>query len=243
MKRLLLRSLLLVFVYTLAMFAAVPSPQGQSESQAAPVLSKVNPKDGLTYVWIPPGKFMMGCSPGDASCDGDEKPAREVTFAKGFWMGQTLVTQAAYKRVMGKTPSFFHGSDQLPVEKVNWGDVKQYCEAVGMRIPSEAEWEYAARANNPAARYGELDAIAWYRDNSLGHSHDVAQKQPNAWQLYDMLGNLWEWTTDWIKPDSDYKVLRGGSWTTSAPGIRVSIRSFDGPDVHRKFTGFRCVGE
>jgi formylglycine-generating enzyme required for sulfatase activity len=243
MKRLLFLLLSVVFLCTIALASAAPSPQAQSESQAARVVTKVNPKDGLTYVWIPPGKFMMGCSPDDQACDDDEKPAREVIIAKGFWIGQTLVTQAAFKRVTGENPSFFHGNDELPVDKADFGDAHEYCATVGMRLPNESEWEYAARANNPAARYGEPDAIAWYKDNSHERSHEVAQKQPNAWQLYDMLGDLWEWTTDPYKDESDYRVLRGGSWRTSGAGMRVSFRGLDDPERHRNFTGFRCVGE
>ncbi len=244
MKRLFLYSLFVVFVHSLAMAAAAPSPQAQSQAQAAQVVTKANPNDGLTYVWIPPGKFMMGCSPDDKVCEDDEKPAHEVTIAKGFWIGQTLVTQAAYKRVIGKNPSFFHGSDQLPVEKVEWGDAVEYCTKVGMRVPTEPEWEYAARANNPSSRYGDLDAIAWYKDNSYNHTHEVAQKQPNAWQLYDMLGNVWEWTNDPFKSDMpDFVALRGAAYVTKEPGVRISIRGFDAADNHRKFTGFRCVGE
>ena len=244
MKRLLLFSLLSVLVHALSAPAvlAAPTPQGQSQLQPARVATKTNPKEGLTYVWIPPGKFMMGCSPGDGECDQDEKPAHEVIMTKGFWMAQTLVTQAAYRRVVGANPSFFHG-DQRPVDRISWDEAKAYCAAVGMRLPSEAEWEYAARANSPAARYGEADtdAIAWYKGNSYDRSHEVAQKQPNAWQLYDMLGNVWEWTSDWYS--SDYVALRGGSWSTSAANIRVSARGWDASNHHRKFTGFRCAGE
>ncbi|MFI5101961.1 MAG: formylglycine-generating enzyme family protein [Terriglobales bacterium] len=248
MKRLLLSSLLSVLVPAFSARAAraAPMPQGQSQLQpaqaATQAATKTNPKDGLIYVWIPPGKFMMGCSPGDGACDEDEKPAHEVIVTKGFWMAQTLVTQAAYRRVVGTNPSFFHG-DRLPVDRISWDQAKSYCAAVGMRLPSEAEWEYAARANNPAARYAEADTdtIAWYKGNSYERSHEVALKQPNAWQLYDMLGNVWEWTSDWY--NSDYVALRGGSWSTSATNIRVSARGWDAPNHHRKFTGFRCAGE
>jgi formylglycine-generating enzyme required for sulfatase activity len=245
MKHSILLSLLVVFVLTLATAAAAPSPQGQSDAQSAQVVTKVNPKDGLAYLWIPPGKFMMGCSPGDAACDEDEKPPREVTIAKGFWIGQTLVTQGAYKRVTGENPSFFHGSDQLPVENVNLVDVHEYCSQVGMRMLSEAEWEYAARANNPASRYADdLDAIAWYKGNSNGRTHEVANKKPNAWQLYDMLGNLWEWMSDPLKPgDPSSVVQRGGSWNTRAQGIRVSNRGLGAGGAEHNYSGFRCAGD
>jgi formylglycine-generating enzyme required for sulfatase activity len=219
-----------------------PVPHTVTDPNTPPLTKKVNPKDGLTYVWLPPGKFQMGCSPGDTQCDTDEKP-REVTISKGFWISTTPVTQAAYKRVMGVNPSFFKGDDR-PVERVDWGDVLHYCTALGMRIPSEAEYEYAARAGNTSARYGELDDIAWYKDNSHEHTHPVAEKKPNAWGLYDMMGNVWEYTNDPFNPaDPNYVAMRGGGWITSAQGIRLSFRGFDSADVHRKFSGFRCVGD
>ena len=229
---------------------ALPADDAPAQSAAAtdpntPALTTmVNPKDGLTYVWLPPGKFMMGCSPGDTLCDSDEVPQREVTIAKGFWIGQTLVTQAAYKRVIGTNPSFHKGSEQLPVERVNWGDALKYCTDIGMRIPTEREYEYAARGGSPAARYGDLDAIAWYKDNSGGRTQEVATKLPNGFQLYDMLGNVWQFTNDPYKPeDPIFVAMRGGSWFTSAKSMRVSIRGFDSADRKRRFSGFRCAGD
>ncbi len=201
----------------------------------------VNPKDGLTYVWISPGKFVMGCSPGDTSCDPDETP-HEVTIDQGFWMGQTLVTQGAYKRVTGENPSFYKHGDQFPIEKVDYIDAYGYCVAVGMRLPKEEEWEYAARANTRGARYSDdLNAIAWYKDNSFGHSHEVARKEPNAFHLYDMLGNMWQWTTKLTGRGAGGVILRGGSWMTRASTIRVSIRGLDNAEGARRFSSFRCV--
>lgn len=97
--------------------------------------NKVNPKDGLTYVWIPPGTFRMGCSPGDNECFDNEKPAHQVTITKGFWLGQTPVTQQAWQRVTGQNPSHFNGAS-LPVETVNWDEAKAYCVAIGGRLPT-----------------------------------------------------------------------------------------------------------
>lgn len=222
-----------------------------------PGKTKVNPKDGLPYVWIPAGTFQMGCSPGDSECASDEKPAHTVTITNGFWMGQAEVTQAAYQRVIGTNPSYFHG-DRLPVETVTWDQANAYCTAVGMRLPTEAEWEYAARAGSTSARYGELDAIAWYDANSAWKTHEVGQRQPNAWKLYDMLGNVWEWTGDWY--DKDYhrrsesrdpagpsggvlRTLRGGSSYAVPRLVRASYRSRFAPGYRNIDLGFRCAGQ
>jgi serine/threonine protein kinase/formylglycine-generating enzyme required for sulfatase activity len=233
------------------------TPGGDAQPAGpAVVTTKVNPKDGLTYVWIPAGTFQMGCSPGDSECSSNEKPAHAVTITKGFWMGQTEVTQAAYQRVIGTNPSHFHG-DRLPVEEVSWDDANAYCSAVGMRLPTEAEWEYAARAGSTAARYGDLDAVAWYDKNSGNQTHEGGQQLPNAWHLYDMLGNVWEWVADWYdesydgqSPSQDprgpskgfARALRGGSWRYGARFSRVSDRYRIQPGI-RGVVGFRCVGE
>jgi formylglycine-generating enzyme required for sulfatase activity len=203
--------------------------------------TKVNPKDGQIYVWIPPGKFTMGCSPGDNECYPHENPPREVTIAQGFWMGQTPVTQRAYERVIGTNPSRFKGSDR-PVETVTWMEAEQYCKAIGMRLPTEAEWEYAARGGINQARYGNLSDIAWFSENSGGKPHDVKQLQPNAYGLYDMLGNVWEWTASWYE-EGKTKALRGGSWDNDPRNVRVSGRDRVVPANRVLNIGFRCVGE
>jgi formylglycine-generating enzyme required for sulfatase activity len=221
-----------------------PAPANPAVTAAKPSVpeahTKVNPKEGLTYVWIPPGKFMMGCSPEDDECREDEKPAREVTIYKGFWMGQTPVTQAAFEKVMGTNPSFFKGANR-PVEQVTWDEAQAYCEKVGGRLPTEAEWEYAARGEEAGARYGELDKIAWYSKNSGGETHDVALKEPNNYGLYDMLGNVWEWTADWYEKDKT-RSLRGGSWSNIPGNVRVSLRVRLGPGLRFNNVGFRCIG-
>jgi len=216
--------------------------------------TKVNAKDGLTYVWVAPGTFTMGCSVGDKDCDSDEKPAHRVTITTGFWMGQTQVTQEAFQRVMGTNLSDFKGA-KLPAENVNWFDAEGYCAMVGMRLPTEAEWEYAARAGSATDRYGDINQIAWYSGNSAGTTHEVMQKQPNAWGLYDMLGNVWQWTEDFYGryaadeqrdpkgPQSgQFHVLRGGSWYNGQSYIHASARSRDAP-VNRYYNfGVRCLG-
>jgi formylglycine-generating enzyme required for sulfatase activity len=230
--------------------ASLPSPPPPTVGAGT---TKVNPKDGLTYVQIPPGRFTMGCSPG--YCDDNEKPAHEVTITRGFWLGRTPVTQQAYQRVTGQNPSHFKGAN-LPVEEVNWNEAKSYCEAIGGRLPTEAEWEYAARAGSTAARYGNPDEIAWYSENSGGTTHEVGQKRANAFGLYDMLGNVWQWVADWSgnyesgaqndpsgAGSGQYRALRGGSWNYDARFARVSYRGSDDPGARGRDLGLRCVGE
>jgi len=218
--------------------------------------TKVVPKDGLTYVWIQPGTFTMGCSPGDNECPPNEKPAHEVRITAGFWMGQTDVTQQAWRQVKGTDPSYFKGA-QLPVETVNWNEAQSYCQAVGMRLPTEAEWEYAARAGSTGSRYGDIDKIGWYSANSGGKTHEVMQKQPNAWGLYDMLGDVWQWTADWYSTrysgnaetdphgseSGQYRALRGGSWYFDPAYLRASFRSWLVPEFRLYDIGFRCLGD
>jgi len=231
----------IVDVYLRGLEVRWGSDAAASAGEPAPNAPRINPKDGLTYVWIPQGEFMMGCSPGDTECYSNEKPARQVTISQGFWMGQTEVTQAAYQRVMGVNPSYFQGANR-PVEQVNWNEAIDYCGKVGLRLPTEVEWEYAARAGNPNVRYGELGSIAWYAGNSGQQTHEVKEKPANTWGLYDMLGNVWEWTSDLYANSTD-RVLRGGSWNFGPRGVRVSDRFWYVPTLRGDSIGFRCAGE
>lgn len=215
-----------------------------------------NPKDGLLYVWVPPGEFEMGCSQDDEECVYDEEPSHHVQISKGFWLGQTEVTQAAFEKVMGTNPSTF-AHDEFPVESVRWTDAVDYCEAVDGRLPTEAEWEYAARAGTQGARYGELIEIARFGGTSTSTTGRVGGKQPNAWGLHDMLGNVAEWTSDryavdyyQLSPSIDppgpasgnQYVMRGGSWYDDAATVRVSSRSRGARNSkYYGVTGFRCA--
>jgi formylglycine-generating enzyme required for sulfatase activity len=241
----------------------------------APGTVRENPKDGLKYVWIPPGTFQMGCSPGDSECQNIEKPSHRVTISKGLWLGQTEVTVGAYKRFARETgrgmlpeltfkkralnPGW--SNDQMPIVNVTWDDAEAYCRWAGGRLPTEAEWEYAARAGSTEARYGALGDVAWYADNYADNSHrgthEVSQKRPNAFNLYDMLGNVWEWVSDWYdyyqaSPARDpsgpgsgqFHVLRGGSWYFCGPArVRVSGRYAGDTGGGGGDVGVRCGGE
>ena len=184
----------------------------------------------------------MGCSPGDTECSADEKPPHAERISKDFWLGQTEVTQAAYLRVTGRNPSA-HKGDQLPVETVTWNDAANYCAAIGGRLPTEVEWEYAARgrAGITASRYGSED-VAWHSGNSGQETHPVAMKQANGFGLYDMLGNVWEWVAD-NYPGSSDKILRGGSYFYDARSSRASSSFKAAPEDARSGRGFRCAGQ
>jgi formylglycine-generating enzyme required for sulfatase activity/uncharacterized caspase-like protein len=214
-----------------------PNPPNDSTRK-----TRVNRVDGLTYVWVPPGEFMMGCSPGDTECDKDEnKPPELMQVLNGFWLGQTEVTQAAWKKVnRGDDPSHVKG-DQLPVESIDWNQASKYCTAIGGRLPNEKEWEYAARAGTTGSRYGALDAVAWYGNNSAGTTHPVGLKRVNPFGFYDVLGNVSEWTAD--NYDAETKVSRGGSWYSNSRVVRVSVRSWVEPTNSGVDVGFRCVAE
>jgi formylglycine-generating enzyme required for sulfatase activity len=275
--------------------ASAPPPRVETTGPQ-PGQMKVNPKDGQRYVWIPPGKFMMGCSPGDSECYDGEKPAHEVTISKGFWLAQTAVTVGAWKSYRGATGKAAlptgdslgrtnfneaSGNDSVPVVFVTWDEARDFCQWAGGRLPTETEWEYAARAGTTGSRYGNLDEIAWYGDNSgkaridsfavfqadqSGYTkklfengniaHPVAQKAPNAWNLYDILGNVWQWVADWYgekyyqqgesvdpqgPPGGQYRALRGGSWLNFPRYVRASYRSGVGPGNRVSVFGARCA--
>jgi formylglycine-generating enzyme required for sulfatase activity len=231
--------------------------------------SRRNSKDGLTYVRIPAGSFRMGCSDGDKECYEDERPAHMVQLSRDFWMGQTEVTVEAFRK-FGESKGVAVPAEQkgnkYPVMAVLWDEAHAYCDWAGGRLPTEAEWEYAARAGTTSVRYGELNAIAWTSANSAHTVHEVAKKEPNAFKLYDMLGNVWEWTADWygskyyeqspaVDPagppvgdslsvkgvEMPTRVIRGGAWI-GFPGVaRASYRYWFIPTLRVANIGFRCV--
>jgi sulfatase modifying factor 1 len=167
-------------------------------------------------------------------------------------MSASPVTQAQYAQVTGERPSTATG-DRLPVEGISWWDAVRFCHALsqreqlvpayGYRLPTEAEWEHACRAGTGAARYGELDDVAWYRGNSEGRPHSVGGKQPNAWGLFDMLGNVWEWCWDVYDAEvyGTYRVLRGGGWFDEHWSCRASVRRRSHPTFRIDDVGFRVA--
>jgi formylglycine-generating enzyme required for sulfatase activity len=214
--------------------------QAAKTEPAPPARALVNQKDGLTYILIPAGSFDMGCSPGDTECfaDGKRKPGVRI---EAFRLGETDVTQSAFERVMATNPSHFKGA-QRPVDSVTWNEAATYCSKIGGRLPTEAEWEYAARAGTTGSRYGDLDSIAWYHENSGKRTHEVKQKAPNAFGLYDMLGNVYQWMADWDEAGT-YRSLRGGAWDGDSRDVRVSLHGYIWPDGRYNTTGFRCAME
>ena len=210
------------------------------------------------------GTFIMGATSeqgGDANSD--ENPAHLVKLS-GYAIGETQVTQALWKAVMGSNPSYFKG-DNLPVEKVSWDDCEEFVRKLNrltgknFRLPTEAEWECAARGGNKSRGYkysgsNDIDAVAWYDGNRSEGTHPVATKLPNELGIYDMSGNVLEWCSDW-KGDyngssqtnptgpvsGSYRMLRGGGWNFDARYCRVSYRGYYTPSIREGIIGFRLA--
>ena len=253
----------------------------------------------LEMVWCPAGRFTMGSPDGKSEYPlssgidpkaelgryNNEAP-HEVTLTKGFWIGKYPVTQIQYKAITGENPSYFKGNNR-PVENVIWNSSVAFCERLnelkiapeGYRfaLPTEAQWEYACRAETTTALNNEkpitsengecpnLDEVGWYGKNSEGKTHLVGEKRPNAWGIYDMHGNVWEWCRDysiprpvnsvWLAVTDTYRdgiedplckkgghrVLRGGSWNGSAGLCRSAHRSDEAPDFCYYNYGFRLA--
>jgi formylglycine-generating enzyme required for sulfatase activity len=218
----------------------------------------------MEMVLIPAGHFLMGSPDSEQGRVVHEGPQHEVTISRPFYMGETEVTQAQYEAVMGKNPSTFNGETNA-VNHVSWTDATEFCKKLSertrrtVRLPTEAEWEYACRGGSKTRFcFGDVDEdlgdYSWSEANSGGTTHPVGQKEPNAWGLYDMHGNVWEWCADWYGeypkgPVTDpqgpasgtYRVLRGGCWLTAPSVHRSALRVLDPPSKRTAIYGFRVV--
>lgn len=215
---------------------------------------------------MPAGSFMMGGDKNLEDAGADETPRREVIIAKPFAIGKYAVTQKEWELAMESNPSRFKGHDR-PVEMVNFDDVQIFIEKLNARtgqnyrLPSEAEWEYAARAgSNTAYSFGgdtgQLGQYAWFEGNSGGETHPVGQLKPNGFGLYDMHGNVWEWTGDcwhddyngappdgsaWMAGDCQKHVLRGGAWNYPPRNLRSASRGQTATGIRSHCNGFRLA--
>jgi formylglycine-generating enzyme required for sulfatase activity len=220
----------------------------------------------MEMLLVPPGTFTMGCTASNQSaCNSDENPTHSVTLTQAFYLGRYEVTQGQWVAKMGNNPSYFAGqsdSASRPVEQVSWNTIQGYLSATGMRLPSEAEWEYACRAgtttafNNGSSDAATVGTIAWYSSNSGSQTHAVGGKAANALGLYDMSGNVYEWVNDWygstyysVSPSTNplgpvsgsTRVFRGGSWSGSAGYVRSSDRYGATPVPAYVELGFRVA--
>ncbi len=252
---------------------------------------RVESWSGLEYVWVPAGTFQMGCVPADHDCASDEFPRHRVTLTRGFWIGRTEVTRKAFQQFARKTPHRLppepkatpfrtlsgRGNriaksfrpepgrkEDRPVVNVTWDEAAAFCEYSGGRLPTEAQWEYAARGGREGAIYPNGPALT--RDDanygSVGgkdlwqYAAPVGSFRANEYGLHDMPGNVWEWCADWmdedyyrISPETDpqgppsgmARAARGGSWGFGPKYMRASIRVRAAPGDRAEDIGFRCV--
>jgi formylglycine-generating enzyme required for sulfatase activity len=233
---------------------------------------------GMEMAYIPAGTFMMGSPASEAQRSSDEGPQHQVTIREGFYMGRYEVTQAQWQEVMGTNPSYFKDcGGNCPVENVSWNDAQEFIrrlnargDGYSYRLPSEAEWEYACRAGTTTA-FAFGDSLSSDQANFDGNypyggaakgvyrqkTTPVGSFQPNAWGLYDMHGNVWEWVEDWYHEsyngapsdgsawesggEQKYRVLRGGSWFINGFILRSAFRNWYSPVSRLYYIGFRVV--
>jgi len=272
------------------LFAVVLAAQAAG-SAAEPGAVRTEPHTSLEYVWAPAGTFQMGCVSDDVDCTTDELPRHRVTLTKGFWICKTEVTLKAYRKFVNKTPhrvppepkatrfrTFSGGTkgiakdfrpgpgkkEDRPIVNVTWDEATAFCEFSGGRLPTEAEWEFAARGGQQDRIYPNGSSIS--RDdanygsvggNDLWHyAAPAGSFPPNGYGLHDMAGNVWEWCADWLdenyysqSPDTDpqgpgsgvARAARGGSWGFGPKYMRTSIRVRAAPEDRSEDMGFRCV--
>lgn len=225
----------------------------------------------IEMLLVPPGTFEMGCIMGSNQygCLSFELPVHTVTLTQSFYLGRYEMTQSQWQARMGSNPSFFQSASaqvpaaqvpNRPVEQVSWNTIQGFCAATGMRLPTEAEWEYACRAGTQTPFYNgstddkALGNLAWYLPNSGGQTRPVGEEAANAFGFHDMLGNVREWVNDWygsysgnaqtdpIGPVSaSLRVLRGGSWNVDSNYVRSSSRGAVSPGSTNYALGFRVA--
>jgi len=255
---------------TVAKTPPEPAPK-LPPAPAGPLPTIANSID-MRLVQIPAGEFLMGSPDSDNEASSDEKPQHRVRITQPFYLGAFEVTQSQYQQVLGSNPSYLKDESGLsPVDSVSWEDAQQFCARLSelpqekeagrqYRLPTEAEWEYACRAGS-TSRYcfdesrESLGSYAWYNSNSGSKTHPVGQKKPNAWGLYDMHGNVYEWCFDWWNGTYDassvddprgptagsYRVLRGGGWGSDARFCRSASRNRSSPGYRFNYVGFRVA--
>ncbi|MBI4025238.1 MAG: formylglycine-generating enzyme family protein [Verrucomicrobia bacterium] len=213
----------------------------------------------MEFVEIRPGAFQMG------SAQGGDETAHKVTLTKPYYLGKYEMTQEQWQAVMGNNPSNFK-DPKKPVDSVSWDDCQNFLAKLNEKIatqkfslPTEAQWKYASRAGG-TGEYGfgndetDLGAYAWYSNNANSTTHPVGEKKPNAWGLYDMHGNVWEWCADWHAnyqgnaetdpvgaASGSGRVLRGGSWSSPAALCRCALRTYIRPASRSYLCGLRLV--
>jgi formylglycine-generating enzyme required for sulfatase activity len=253
-----------------------PAPEDLSSEKI-----RVNTKDGLEYVWVPPGEFEMGCVPGDDDCYPEERPAHAVTMSRGFWICRTEVPVQAYEKYTAATgaampeepgsgamPGYNDGWQKKnhPMVKVTWDEAAGFCSWSGGRLPTEAEGEYAARGGVDGLKYPwgndrTLDQANFWRtggDDSWQYTAPVGSFPPNAFGVYDMAGNVYEWVADWFSEDyyaasppadpegprrGRLRVARGGAGFLNPAVLRISTRLRSAPDTRNVSVGIRCAAD
>jgi formylglycine-generating enzyme required for sulfatase activity len=244
--------------------ATLPVPPVEESTSSKPQ-DKITNSLGMEFVYISPGSFMMGSPPDELKRDDDET-LHQVTLTRGCYMQTTEVTQGQWKKVMTNNPSYFQDcGDDCPVEQISYNMVIQFIDNLNKmeqtdkyRLPTEAEWEYACRAGSTTAYcFGDesiqLEEYAWYDANSEKTTHPVGEKKPNAWGLYDMHGNVLEWSQGWygrspsgsiflcVGPSfGGFRMVRSGSWRHNARVCRSANR-IGTPDNRQNDFGFRLV--
>lgn len=236
------RSFTLLSAWLLALSAIEESRSMAADAQVESMILELGGGVTMKFVKMPAGKFTMGVPQDASDRDKQDLAEREVTIGAAFWMGTTEVTQAQYEAILGDNPSRSSREPQCPVDTVTPKQVDEFCKKLSektdksARMPTEIEWEYAARAGGDGLGGSKLTDVAWFQSNSEGKPHPVATKAPNAWGLYDMLGNANEWTRGekWIG-------YRGGCWRTPERKSKPTHREGHGNLHSDPYGGFRVV--